>query len=97
MGCKSPVYESCQWVTVEGPNTEKGRTSMSSHNRMNPYGGVSMGRIVESFDPNERLLERIISRENMETGWKRVKANPVQHGHIQLLLLLIQDDRLKAS
>ena len=56
-----------------------------------------MGRIVESFDPNERLLERIISRENMETGWKRVKANPVQHGHIQLLLLLIQDDRLKAS
>jgi len=25
---------------------------MSSHNMMNPYGGVSMGCIVESFDPN---------------------------------------------
>jgi RNA-directed DNA polymerase len=34
-----------------------------------------MGRIVESFDPNERLLERILSRENLETAWKRVKAN----------------------
>jgi len=42
---------------------------------MNPDGGVTMGRIVESFDPNERLLERILSRENMETAWKRVKAN----------------------
>jgi len=60
---------------AEGPNTEKGRTSMSSQNTMNPDGGVTMGRIVESFDPNERLLERILSRENMETAWKRVKAN----------------------
>jgi len=42
---------------------------------MNPYGGVHMGRVVESFDPNERLLERILSKENLETAWKRVKAN----------------------
>lgn len=28
---------------------------MSSQDTLNPYGGVSMGRIVESFDPNERL------------------------------------------
>ena len=60
---------------AEGPNTEKGRTSMSSHDMMNPYGEVHMGRVVESFDPNERLLERILSKENLETAWKRVKAN----------------------
>ena len=29
---------------------------MSSHEIMNPHGGVYKGRIVESFDPNERLL-----------------------------------------
>jgi len=34
-----------------------------------------MGRVMESFDPNERLLERILSKENMATAWKRVKAN----------------------
>ena len=32
---------------AEGPNTEKGRTSMSSHGTMNPDGGVPMGRVVE--------------------------------------------------
>ena len=42
---------------------------------MNPYGGVPRGRVVESFNPNERLLEWILSKENMETAWKRVKAN----------------------
>jgi RNA-directed DNA polymerase len=34
-----------------------------------------MGRVVESFDPNERLLERILSKDNLEKAWKRVKAN----------------------
>ena len=34
-----------------------------------------MGRIVDAFDPNERLLERILSKENLEAAWKRVKAN----------------------
>jgi hypothetical protein len=29
---------------------------MSSHDMMNPYGGVRTGRVMESFDPNERLL-----------------------------------------
>jgi len=48
---------------------------MSSQDMMNPYGEVPMGRIVESFDPNERLLERILSKENMAVAWKRVKAN----------------------
>jgi len=30
---------------------------------------------MESFDPNENLLERILSKENMAAAWKRVKAN----------------------
>jgi len=60
---------------AEGPNTEKGRTSMSSHDMMNPYGGVHTRRVIEPFDPNKRLLERILSKENLETAWKRVKAN----------------------
>jgi RNA-directed DNA polymerase len=48
---------------------------MSSHDTMNPYGGVRMGRVRESFDPNERLLERIMAKENMEAAWSRVRAN----------------------
>lgn len=34
-----------------------------------------MGRVVESFDSNGRLLERILSKENLEMAWKRVRAN----------------------
>lgn len=34
-----------------------------------------MRRVVEPFNPNEHLLERILSRENMQQAWKRVKAN----------------------
>jgi RNA-directed DNA polymerase len=60
---------------AEGPNTEKGRTSMSSHDMMNPNGGVHMGRVMEPFDPDERLLEKILSKENMAVAWKRVKSN----------------------
>jgi len=26
---------------------------MSSHDTMNPYGGVHVGRVVEPFDPHE--------------------------------------------
>ena len=48
---------------------------MSSHDTKNPYGGVNMGRVMEPFDPNERLLERILSKENMAMAWKRVRAN----------------------
>ena len=34
-----------------------------------------MGHGVESPNPDENLLERILSRENMQQAWKRVKAN----------------------
>lgn len=34
-----------------------------------------MGRVMESFNPDEGLLERILSKENMAMAWKRVKAN----------------------
>jgi len=48
---------------------------MSSHDTKNPTGGVNMRHVMESSDPNDHLLERILSRENMLKAWKRVKAN----------------------
>jgi RNA-directed DNA polymerase len=48
---------------------------MSSHDTKNPIGGVNMGHVMESPDPNGHLLERILSQENMRKAWKRVKAN----------------------
>jgi RNA-directed DNA polymerase len=48
---------------------------MSSHDTVNPTGGVNMGHVMESPDPNDHLLERVVSRENMRRAWKRVKAN----------------------
>jgi retron-type reverse transcriptase len=34
-----------------------------------------MGHVMDLSNPNEHLLERILSRENMQAAWKRVKAN----------------------
>ncbi|MDP2735239.1 MAG: group II intron reverse transcriptase/maturase, partial [bacterium] len=34
-----------------------------------------MGHVMNQSDPNERLLERMLSSENMQAAWKRVKAN----------------------
>jgi len=48
---------------------------MSSHDTKNPPGGVNMGHVMESSDPNGHLLERILSRENLQRAWKHVKAN----------------------
>ncbi len=48
---------------------------MSSHDTVNPTGGVHMGHVMESPDPHDHLLERVLSRENMRRAWKRVKAN----------------------
>jgi RNA-directed DNA polymerase len=48
---------------------------MSSHNTKKPTGGVNVRRVVEPPDPNDHLLERILSRKNMRKAWKRVKSN----------------------
>jgi RNA-directed DNA polymerase len=48
---------------------------MSPHNIKKPNGGVSMRRVMEEPNPNENLLERVLSRENVQKAWKRVKAN----------------------
>jgi RNA-directed DNA polymerase len=48
---------------------------MSSHDMKSPTGGVNMGHVMESPDPDEHLLERILSNENVLKAWKRVKAN----------------------
>jgi RNA-directed DNA polymerase len=42
---------------------------------MKPTGGVPMRRVVDSPDPNDRLLERILNQENMRKAWKRVRSN----------------------
>jgi RNA-directed DNA polymerase len=34
-----------------------------------------MRRVIETPNPDDCLLERILSRENMQYAWKRVKAN----------------------
>ena len=41
---------------------------MSSHDTKNPIGGVNMGHVMESPDPDGHLLERILSQENIEKG-----------------------------
>ena len=48
---------------------------MSFHDITNPTGGVPMERVIDQQPPEQHLLERILSSENMETAWKRVKAN----------------------
>lgn len=48
---------------------------MSFHGTENPTGGVNMEHDIEKPSPNENLLQRILSRENMRQAWKQVKAN----------------------
>jgi RNA-directed DNA polymerase len=48
---------------------------MSFHDIENPSGGMPMKRVIDQPTPEQHLLERILSRENMEMAWKRVKAN----------------------
>ncbi|WP_435549383.1 hypothetical protein [Desulfobacterium sp. N47] len=48
---------------------------MSSHNTKNSNEGVNMRRVIETPNPDVYLLERILSGENMQQAWKRVKAN----------------------
>lgn len=59
----------------EGLNPEKGKGPASSATAMNPTGGASGRRVAGKPDPDENLLERILSRPNMLKAWERVKAN----------------------
>ena len=34
-----------------------------------------MRRVMEPSNPDVHLLERVVSRENMQRAWKRVRAN----------------------
>jgi RNA-directed DNA polymerase len=53
---------------------------MNSHNTTKPTGGVPMRRVVEPPDPNDHLLEQILSGDNVQNAWKRVKANKGKPG-----------------
>ena len=50
---------------------------MSLHNAKKPTDGAHMWRVTEPPDPNDHLLERILSRENMRKAWKRGVAIPM--------------------
>ncbi len=50
-------------------------TTMSSQDTKNQSREVSLWHVTETSNPNENLLERILSSENMLAAWKRVKAN----------------------
>jgi len=59
----------------EGPNSEKGKGPASSATAMNPSGGADGRRVAVKPNPDEHLLEQILSRPNMLKAWERVKAN----------------------
>jgi RNA-directed DNA polymerase len=48
---------------------------MSFHDIETPTGEMPVERVIDQPSPEQHLLERILSRETMETAWKRVKAN----------------------
>jgi RNA-directed DNA polymerase len=47
----------------------------SIQNMSNPIGEVPVERIIGQPTPEQHLLERILSCENLETAWKRMRAN----------------------
>ena len=48
---------------------------MSSEQTLNPNGGVCDRRGMEALSSNSQLLERILTPENVQKAWKRVRAN----------------------
>ena len=48
---------------------------MSFHDTLNPTGEVPVERVIYQPTSEQHLLERILSRENLEAAWKRVRAN----------------------
>jgi RNA-directed DNA polymerase len=59
----------------EGPNSEQGKGPVSSTAAKNPTGGADDRRVTGNLNPNDYLLEKILSRGNMLKAWERVKAN----------------------
>jgi len=59
----------------EGPNPEQGKGPICSTSVLNPPGGALGRRVAGIPDPNEYLLEQILSRPNMSLAWRQVKAN----------------------
>src|SRR3989304_2958419 len=53
---------------------------MNSDNTKNRAGGVSAGPVATKPNPNHNLLERILEPANLQTAWKRVKANKGSSG-----------------
>lgn len=53
---------------------------MSFNDTANPTGRVPNERVVQALAPDEHLLERILSRENVAESWKQVKANQGKPG-----------------
>ncbi|MBT8763178.1 group II intron reverse transcriptase/maturase [Desulfohalobiaceae bacterium Ax17] len=60
---------------VKGRTSREEKVSMSSEHTLNPTGGVLSRRVMEEPASNLRLLERILSNENIGEAWKRVRAN----------------------
>lgn len=48
---------------------------MSFRDTANPPGEVPAERVIDPPTSEQHLLERILSRENLEAAWKRVRAN----------------------
>jgi retron-type reverse transcriptase len=71
MGCKSPVCKPCYCREDRNINTSR----KQGRNREEPSGGAVGRRVVGIPNPNEYLLERILSRPNMSLAWRQVKAN----------------------
>ena len=59
----------------KGRTKKRGDASMSLSDIANPNGGMPVQRVIDQPTPEQHLLERILSSENMELAWKRVKAN----------------------
>jgi len=53
----------------------QGKGPASATIAMTPSGGANGRRVADKPDPDENLLEQILSRPNMLQAWERVKAN----------------------
>jgi len=60
---------------TEGPNTENGDTLSCSYSAVKPDGRADIWRGESQVSPEENLLEKILSYENMRKAWKQVRSN----------------------